>query len=60
MSSTKLEEKVKKLEKRVSELETQLSDLFEFDSLTEEEIRRGNEADEWIKSGDLSKLIKVK
>ena len=60
MSSVKLEETVKKLEKRVSDLETQISEISELDTLTDEEIRRGKETDTWIKSGDKSKLIKVK
>ena len=60
MSSTKLEETVKKLEKRVSDLEAELSEIKELDTLTEEELNRGKEVDKWVKSGDLSRLIKVK
>ncbi len=60
MSSAKLEETVKKLEKRVTDLESEISELKEFDTLTEDELQRGKEANEWVKSGDLSKLVKVK
>lgn len=60
MSSAKLEETVKKLEKRVSDLEAELSEIKELDTLTEEELNRGKEVDKWVKSGDLSRLIKVK
>lgn len=60
MSESELEEKVKNLEERLAFLEDYIMNLEPSEPLTDEELKRIKESDKWIKSGDTSKLIRIK
>ena len=60
MSESVLEDKIKSLEERLAHLEDKYDAVNELDTISEEVLKRIKESEEWIKSGDTSKLIRIK
>ena len=59
MSVSELEQRVSSLEERLKELESNYKELLEIEFPSDTAIERGREAEEWIKSGNKHKLVKI-